>query len=132
MPRIFLCSGSLLAALAVITGAFGAHALKSRLSTENLQIFETAVRYQMYHSFALIAIFLLSDKLNSSFLNYSGIFFVAGILLFSGSVYLLSCRELLGIEGWKNVLGPLTPLGGLCFVCGWICIVIASLKYNIK
>ncbi len=100
-----------MAALAVILGAFGAHALKTKLSTDNLQIFETAVRYQMYHSFALILVFILRDKLNPTLLNYSGAFFVAGIVLFSGSIYLLACREILGIEGWKNILGPITPIG---------------------
>lgn len=132
MSRIFLTLGSVLASLGVILGAFGAHALKSKLSPENLQIFETAVRYQMYHSLALIFVFLLSQKINSSLLNYSGCFFFAGVLLFSGSVYLLACRELLGIEGWKNILGPITPLGGLCFIIGWGYMIAASLKYSIK
>ncbi len=128
MYKLYLTGGSSLAALAVILGAFGAHALKTKLSGDNILIFETAVRYQMYHSFALIAVFLLSSKINSSLLNYSGIFFIAGIFLFSGSIYLLSCRELLGIEGWKSFLGPLTPLGGLCLIIGWICVVVASIK----
>lgn len=132
MYKIFFLIGSLLAGLAVILGAFGAHALKTKFSTENLQIFETAVRYQMYHSIALILIFILSDKINSSLLNYSGIFFLAGIVLFSGSVYLLSCRELLGIEEWKNILGPITPLGGLCLITGWVFLIVASLKYQMK
>ena len=132
MIKNFLLCGSVMAALAVILGAFGAHALKSKLSTENLQIFETAVRYQMYHSFALILVFILSDKLNPTLLNYSGAFFVAGIVLFSGSVYLLACRELLGIEGWKNILGPITPLGGLSFIVGWGCLIAASLKLTMK
>jgi uncharacterized membrane protein YgdD (TMEM256/DUF423 family) len=131
MSKLFLTSGSLLAALAVVLGAFGAHALKEKLTPESLQIFETGVRYQMYHSFALIFVFLLSSKINSPALNYSGYFFIAGIVLFSGSVYLLACRELLGIEGWKNVLGPITPLGGLCFIIGWVCMIVASVKSNI-
>ena len=132
MVKTFLTSGTILAALAVILGAFGAHALKEKLSPEQLQIFETGVRYQFYHSIALILVFLLSDKLNSSMINYSGWFFVTGIILFSGSVYLLACRELLGIDTWKNILGPITPLGGLCFIAGWICLVIAAGKYGVK
>jgi len=131
MSKYFLTIGATMAALAVITGAFGAHALKAKLSPENLQIFETAVRYQMYHSFALILVFILSGKINSGMLNYSGNFFVVGIILFSGSVYLLSCRELLGIDSWKNFLGPVTPLGGLCFIIGWICLIVASLKTSV-
>jgi uncharacterized membrane protein YgdD (TMEM256/DUF423 family) len=130
--KIFLTSGTILAALAVILGAFGAHALKAKLTPDQLQIFDTGVRYQFYHSIALILVFLLSDKLNSSLLNYSGWFFVAGIILFSGSVYLLACRELFGIDAWKNVLGPITPLGGLCFISGWVCLIIASLKFGVK
>lgn len=121
-----------MAALAVILGAFGAHALKSKLSTDNLQIFETAVRYQMYHSFALILVFILSDKLNPKLLNYSGNFFVAGVILFSGSVYLLACRELLGIVGWGKILGPITPLGGLCYIIGWGCLTASSMKFTMK
>ena len=132
MSRIFLTLGSVLAALGIILGAFGAHALKSKLSQENLQIFETAVRYQMYHSIALILVFILNNKINLSVLNYSGAFFVTGIILFSGSIYLLACREFLGIEGWKNILGPITPIGGLCLIIGWICMIAASLKYSIK
>ena len=128
MMKSFLTLGALFAGLGVIIGAFGAHALKSKLSPEHLQTFETGVRYQMYHSLALIFVFLLSQKLNSSLLNYSGIFFVAGIIMFSGSVYLLACREIFGIESWKSILGPITPLGGLCFIIGWICMITASIK----
>lgn len=132
MEKKFLTCGSVMAALGVILGAFGAHALKSKLSTDNLQIFETAVRYQMYHSFALILVFILSDKLNPKLLNYSGSFFVAGIVLFSGSVYLLACRELLGIVGWEKILGPITPLGGLSFIIGWGCLTASSMKFTMK
>jgi len=128
MYKFFITSGSILAGLAVIFGAFGAHALKEKISGENLLIFETGVRYQMYHAFALIIVFLLSSKINSPLLNYSGFFFVAGIVLFSGSIYLLACRELFGIEGWKSFLGPITPIGGLCLIIGWICVIVASLK----
>jgi uncharacterized membrane protein YgdD (TMEM256/DUF423 family) len=132
MNKLFLTIGSTMAALAVILGAFGAHALKEKISGENLLIFETGVRYQMYHAFALIIVFLLSSKINSPLLNYSGIFFVAGIVFFSGSIYLLACRDLLGIEGWKSILGPITPLGGLCLIIGWICVIAASLKLTVN
>jgi uncharacterized membrane protein YgdD (TMEM256/DUF423 family) len=128
MHKTFLVMGSLFAALGVILGAFGAHALKSRLSADQLQIFETGVRYQMYHAFALVFLFAIAGRIPSSLLNFSGILFIAGILLFSGSVYLLACRELLGIDSWKNFLGPITPLGGMCFVAGWISLLIAATK----
>jgi uncharacterized membrane protein YgdD (TMEM256/DUF423 family) len=131
MTKFPLIAGSVAAALAVILGAFGAHALREKIPAENLQVFETGVRYQMYHAFALIAVFLLGTKLNSSILNYSTIFFFLGIIFFCGSVYLLACRELLGIESWRPILGPITPLGGLCFIIGWICVITAAIKTEI-
>lgn len=130
MQKIFLISGALLGGLAVILGAFGAHALKAKLSPESLQIFETGVRYQFYHALALLLVALLSDKMNSSSMNFSGYFFIAGVILFSGSIYLLATREILGIDSWKSFLGPITPLGGLCFVVGWILLLIAAIKNN--
>jgi uncharacterized membrane protein YgdD (TMEM256/DUF423 family) len=126
--KIFLSFGSLLATLGVILGAFGAHVLKTRLSPENLQVFETGVRYQMYHSLALILLFIIGQKINSSYINYSGWFFVVGIFLFSGSIFLLATRELLGIESWKSFLGPITPFGGMCFILGWIFLFLAAFK----
>ena len=128
MAKKFLTLGAAMAAISVVFGAFGAHALKTKLSVENIQIFETGVRYQMYHSLALILVYLFYQKKNSSLLIYSGVFFISGVLLFSGSIYLLACRELFGIESWKNVLGPITPMGGLCFIIGWICFLTASIK----
>lgn len=130
MNRFFLIAGSSLAGLAVVLGAFGAHALKAKLSPDQLQTFETGVRYQFYHAFALIILFVVMEKIGSSLLNYSGILFMIGILLFSGSVYLLACNEMLGIQKLKGILGPITPLGGMCFIAGWICLLIAALKFK--
>ncbi len=127
MQKIFLALGSTAAAIAVMLGAFGAHALKEKLAPDQLQVFETGVRYQFYHAFALIVVGMLAEKFNSSSLNYSGWFFIAGIIFFSGSLYLLSTRNLLGIENWK-FLGPVTPLGGLCFIVGWIFVLAGILK----
>ena len=131
MKNLFV-TGSLLAALGVMLGAFGAHSLKASLEPEQLQIFETGVKYQMYHSLALIILSIAGNQYYTSSLRISARFFLAGIILFSGSLYLLSCCQLLGIESWKSVLGPLTPLGGLCFICGWIGLTIYSLKYPFK
>ena len=128
MTKTFLIGGISFAGLAVIFGAFGAHALKERISQEQLLVFETGVRYQFYHSLALIILFLLGEKLSPSLLQYSGVFFIIGIILFSGSLYLLSTREMSGIENWKSVLGPVTPLGGLCFIIGWTTLLFAALK----
>src|SRR5437868_5829233 len=119
MQKIFLAIGSSLATVGVVLGAFGAHALKEKLAPEQLQVFETGVRYEMYHAFALIIVALLYDKFNQQFLNYSGYLFIIGIIFFSGSLYLLASRNILGIESWR-FLGPVTPLGGLCFIAAWI------------
>ena len=126
MQKTFLTIGASAAGISVILGAFGAHALKERLSADQLPVFETAVRYQVYHAFALIVVGLLSDKFNASLLNYAGYLFIIGITLFSGSLYLLSTRSLTGIE-WK-FLGPVTPLGGLCLIAGWLFVVLSVLK----
>ena len=125
--KIFFSIAGLSGALAVIIGAFGAHALKTKLSPEQLQTFETGVRYQMYHTFALIAVAFLFDKYNNGLLRYSGYLFTTGIVLFSGSLYLLATKSLFGIESW-TWLGPITPLGGLCFITGWILFLINFLK----
>ncbi len=126
MQKNFLIIGSSAAGIAVLLGAFGAHALKEKLPADQLPVFETAVRYQMYHAFALIAVGLLSDKFNSSLLNYSGYLFIIGITLFSGSLYLLSTRSISGIEG--KFLGPITPLGGLCLIAAWLLMALSILK----
>jgi uncharacterized membrane protein YgdD (TMEM256/DUF423 family) len=128
MNRFFLIAGTLFAGLAVILGAFGAHALKSKLAAEQIQVFETGVKYQMYHALALILLFVISEKTGSSILNYSGYLFVAGIIFFSGSLYLLACSEIIGIEQMKGILGPITPLGGLCFISGWVCLLISAFR----
>jgi len=127
MQKMFLLIASLSGAVAVMLGAMGAHALKAKISPEQLITYETAVKYQVYHSIGLLIIALLMDKLDTRLLGYSGCLFIAGIFLFSGSVYLLSLRTLLGIENW-TFLGPVTPLGGLCFIAGWITLAIAVIK----
>ena len=121
----YITLGSIFALTAVILGAFGAHALKEKLSIQQLQIFETGVKYQFYHAFAILLLGMLSERINVSALNYSAMFFAAGILLFSGSLYLLSTIDINGLSGIKNVLGPVTPLGGLSFILGWISLIIA-------
>ena len=127
MKRIYIIAGVSFAAIAVMLGAFGAHALKAKLPTDMLQVFETGVRYQMYHSLALIFTGMLSEKIISNSVRYAGNLFIAGIFLFSGSLYLLSTKEIFG-GGSLNFLGPVTPLGGLCFLAGWIMILYAVVK----
>lgn len=128
MHKTFAVYGVIFGGLAVILGAFGAHALKAKLSAEYLQVFETGVRYQFYHALALLLLSIFLEKTGSQTMMFSGYFFLAGIFLFSGSIYLLSTRELLGIESWKGILGPVTPLGGLCFIAGWLAFLIGIIK----
>ena len=118
MSQIFFISGCLLAAAGVALGAFGAHALQSRLSLERQGTFETAVRYQMYHAFGLLAVSLtLWHWSASAWPVVAGWFFLAGILLFSGSLYLLVATD-------RRWLGAITPLGGVAFIAGWICLTL--------
>jgi len=105
---------------AVILGAFGAHALKSRLDAAQLLSFETAVRYQMYHALALLLVAALRDRLPSRALETAGWLFVAGTVLFSGSIYLL-------VSGVRWVW-PVTPIGGVTFMAGWISLGIGCLR----
>lgn len=116
-----LLAGAVFMALGVLFGAFGAHALKTSLSPEMLAVYKTAVEYQFYHALGLLLIGLIGFRIESKWLNWSGILLVSGIILFSGSLYVLS------ITGIK-VLGVITPVGGLAFVAGWICLAIALLK----
>ena len=128
MQKTFLLTGIILGATAVILGAFGAHALKAKISVEHLQIFETGVRYQFYHAFALLLLALFFDKISVGPAQVAGYAFIAGVLLFSGSIYLLATREVLGIDSWESVLGPITPLGGLFLISGWLFFFIAALR----
>lgn len=119
MDRIFFMLGSLSALIGVAAGAFGAHALRSRLSPDLLAIFETGVRYQMYHALALLAASWAVTRWPGSLTTASGWLFVLGTLLFSGSLYALS---LSGIR-W---LGAITPVGGVAFIAGWACLAWAA------
>ncbi len=113
MDRAFAVLGALLAFLAVGAGAFGAHALRGRLTPDLLDVFETAARYQMYHALALLAVAWAADRWPGGATTAAGWLFVAGIVVFSGSLYGLS---LSGVR-W---LGAITPLGGLAFLAGWL------------
>ena len=117
-----LALGGFFALTAVMAGAFGAHGLRGVVSPQGLEVFQTAVTYQMYHALALILIALLSGvRLSNRLLLVGAGFFTAGILLFSGSLYLLVLTQM----SWP---GPVTPLGGLCFMVGWVLVMVAGLK----
>lgn len=116
-------------AICVALGAMGAHALKEKLPAENLQTFETAVKYQFYHTLALILIALLSEKINTKILNYSSSLFIAGIILFSFSLYFLALRPLMEINNEEmKWVGAITPLGGVSFILAWLMLSFAAFK----
>lgn len=119
MDRTFLLLGAISAFLGVGLGAFGAHGLRARLSPEMLAVFETGVRYQMYHSLALILTSILMARMGGWLVTTAGWSFVAGIVLFSGSLYALA------ISG-VTILGAVTPLGGIAFLAGWACLAVAA------
>jgi uncharacterized membrane protein YgdD (TMEM256/DUF423 family) len=122
MAKLFITLASLSGMLAVAFGAFGAHALKSRLDEHALGVFQTAVQYHFYHSLALLAVGVIAlSQPQTALLRSSGYLFIVGIVVFSGSLYLLSMSGL----RW---LGAITPLGGLAFIAGWGCLAAASWK----
>ena len=121
--QIILLSGVIFMALAVLLGAFGAHALKTILSPEMLAIYHSGVEYQFYHALGLLAVGIIGLHYPSKWIRLSGIFLVAGIVLFSGSLYVLS------LSGIKT-LGAITPLGGLAFVAGWISLAVGIIQWK--
>ena len=121
MDRIFFALGSLSGLLGVAAGAFGAHGLRERLTPEMLTVWETAARYQLIHALALLAVAWAATRWPGAATAAAGWLFVAGTLLFSGSLYLLS---LSGVR-W---LGAITPIGGVAFIAGWACLVWAAFK----
>ncbi len=128
MSRLFLLIGALSAALGIAAGAFGAHALRARVEPRLLEVFETGARYQMYHAFALIAVAWVLSRYGantpaagSGFAVASGWLFVVGTLLFSGSLYAMTFTGI-------RALGAITPIGGVCFIAGWVCLAVAAAR----
>lgn len=127
MHKGFLVTASFIGALSVILGAFGAHGLKKIVAPESLVTFETAVRYQFYHVFALALTGLVFASGSPSLMKAAGILFIAGMVLFSGSLYLLTYKSAANMQGLSWV-GPITPLGGTLLVAGWICLALGLSK----
>lgn len=125
VSRIFLAIAAVFGGLAVAAGAFGAHALRERLSERSLEIFETAARYQMYHALALLLVALLisREEFAPPTLIASGWSFIIGILIFSGSLYALSLTDI-------KVLGAFAPLGGAAFIAGWGALAFAAFNFK--
>jgi uncharacterized membrane protein YgdD (TMEM256/DUF423 family) len=119
--KTILISGAIFMALAVLLGAFGAHALKQSLTPEMLTVYKTGVEYQFYHALGLLLIGLIGFHIKSKYLSRAGLLIIIGIILFSGSLYVLT------LSGIK-VIGAITPIGGLSFVAGWIFLAIAVWK----
>ncbi len=118
MNTRILPSAALLGAAAVALGAFGSHGLKPYMTDYQISIFEKGIQYHFVHTLALLATGILMNQSNRTWLRRSSYLFILGILLFSGSLYLLACRDLLPFSvSW---VGPLTPIGGLCFIAGWL------------
>ncbi|MGG6266387.1 DUF423 domain-containing protein [Leptolyngbya sp. AN03gr2] len=121
MTQFFLSAGAILAGISVAGGAFATHALRAKLDDRALEIFETGAQYQMYHAIALIlvALFISQTNFSDPLLTASGIAFIVGIVLFSGSLYALS------LSGVK-ILGAVAPIGGAAFLAGWACLAISA------
>ena len=119
MTIFWIRAGAIVMLLSVLLGAFGAHGLKDVLSDPMKAVFETGVRYQMIHGLAFFVVAWLGSRSTSHLINAAGWFFLGGIILFSGSLYILS---LTGVKAW----GALTPVGGLAFLAGWLCLLFST------
>lgn len=128
MHKAFLRTAAISGALAVALGAFGAHGLKKILNAELLQVFETAVRYQFYHVFALLAVAMLYKEFPGKFMQWAGRLFITGMVLFSGSLYLLCYVKHSQLS--LNWIGAVTPFGGAAFIAGWLLLFVAISKKN--
>lgn len=125
MNKRIILTAALFGALAVAFGAFGAHTLKKLIDEASLAIWQKGVEYQFYHVFALLYLSTFA-RYKHKLINLSAIFFSVGIVFFSGSLYVLAVKDIFNIT--TTFIGPITPIGGLCFILGWICLFLAALK----
>jgi uncharacterized membrane protein YgdD (TMEM256/DUF423 family) len=121
MERQFVVLGAIFALFGVLAGAFGAHALKETIGPDRLEVFKTGAQYQMIHALALFAVAFVATRWPGSLVNAAGWLFVAGIVLFSGSLYLYAITD-------QRLFGAITPFGGLCFIAGWICLAVGVFR----
>ena len=129
MQKNILTIAGISGALCVALGAMCAHTLKNKIPVENLVTFETAVKYQFYHTLALILVVILSDKIRSKFMSYVPALFIAGTILFSFSLYFLALRPMMGISNDEmKWIGAITPFGGLSFISGWLLLSFSTLR----
>jgi len=127
MNKTYLITASLLGALAVALGAFGAHGLKRIVDAESVATFQTGVQYQVYHTFALLAAAILYERFPNKWIKWAGTCFIFGIILFSGSLYLLTLLKAADQVGLRGV-GIITPIGGMFFIAGWLFLFAGFMK----
>ena len=127
MSKIFLIIGTILSGLAVALGAIGAHSLKKIADADTLATYQTAVQYQMYHALALILVGILAERILNPMADYAGFFFIGGVVLFSGSLYLISSLKVMN-KTVPTAVGIMTPVGGLLFILGWLMLLVAIIK----
>ncbi len=123
MHKVFIKTAAILGALSVILGAFAAHSLKQIANEQTLSVFETGTRYQFYHVFALALSAILYRYYTNKLIYSSGLLFILGIVFFSGSLYVYTCKLILGTKLLDWIVF-LTPIGGLLFIAGWICLAL--------
>ena len=127
MNKTYLITASLCGALAVALGAFGAHGLKRIVDADTVSTFQTGVQYQVYHTFALLAAAILYERFPNKLMRWAGVFFIIGIILFSGSLYALTAMKATGQVG-LNGIGIITPFGGVFFIVGWLLMFAGIMK----
>lgn len=124
--RSFYIVASILGALSVAFGAFGAHTLKELISHDQLQVYEKGVYYQFFHTVALFITAFLIERNNIKYFKLAGYCFIGGIIFFSGSLYLLSMNDMIGLN--VKIIGPITPIGGVGFIMGWLFLAYGNFK----
>ena len=128
MHRPFLIAGILFGALAVALGAFGAHGLQNVTTDEKiLHGFQTAVQYQVFHALALLTVAIIYERFPGKWIKWAGNFFIIGIILFSGSLYLLTALKI-SESDFTKIVGPITPIGGVFYIIGWLALLFGVLK----
>ncbi len=126
MNKRIILTAAFFGALAVVLGAFGAHSLKKIVSPEALSIWQKGVEYQFYHTFALLYLSTFA-RYKHKLISLAFVLFTLGIILFSGSLYILTLKDAYNLT-FTSILGPITPIGGVCFIAGWICLFLAALR----
>jgi uncharacterized membrane protein YgdD (TMEM256/DUF423 family) len=128
--RSFYIVASIFGALSGAFGAFGAHTLKELITHDQLVIYEKGISYQFYHTIALFITAFLIERNDVKYFKWAGYCFIGGIIFFSGSLYLLSMNGMIGLN--EKIIGPITPIGGLGFIMGWLFLAYGNFKLKIK